>query len=339
MKREYITFLKVFSALAVVLLHTNGVFWRFSYERYWITANCIESIFYFAVPVFFMISGATLIDYRKRYDTKTYFKKRFKSAVLPFITWSIISIVYAIKIGSISVSDLSISVIVDAIVNNRFRSTLWFFLPLFSLYLVIPFISFIPEEKRKVAFKYGILACFFCNSFLPLIFNIMRWQYNTNLYFAIGGHYIIYILLGYYLNRYKLEKTKTYFIYFLGIIGLSIHLFGTWYLSYQIGSIDQTFKGYVGVPCLFYSVSVYLAAMNIFKVQKYKIVNKILNWFSTETLGIYLIHYYLIELFIRVFKVNALSINYRLFGGILIFILSTLISKIIHKIPYLKNIC
>ena len=48
MKRlEYISFLKIFSALAVVFLHTNGIFWTFGYGRYWITANIIESVFYF----------------------------------------------------------------------------------------------------------------------------------------------------------------------------------------------------------------------------------------------------------------------------------------------------
>lgn len=62
-KKEYLTILSVISAIAVVMLHTNGCFWRFSYERYWFTANIIESVMYFAVPVFFMISGATLLDY------------------------------------------------------------------------------------------------------------------------------------------------------------------------------------------------------------------------------------------------------------------------------------
>ena len=59
--RQYITVLSVLSALAVVFLHANGCFWGFSYEPYWLTANVIESVFYFAVPVFFMDSGANLL--------------------------------------------------------------------------------------------------------------------------------------------------------------------------------------------------------------------------------------------------------------------------------------
>jgi len=76
----YINVLAVVSALAVVFLHANGCFWKFSYENYWFSANIIESLFYFAVPCFFMISGATLLDYNERYDTKIYFVKRVKKA-------------------------------------------------------------------------------------------------------------------------------------------------------------------------------------------------------------------------------------------------------------------
>ena len=80
----FLTFMTVISCVAVVILHANGVFWSFSYERVWLTANMLESVFYFAVPVFFMISGSTLLDYRDHYDTRTYAIKRVKKTVIPF---------------------------------------------------------------------------------------------------------------------------------------------------------------------------------------------------------------------------------------------------------------
>lgn len=83
-KKLYIQNLMVISTLAVLFLHMNRVFWSFSYEPYWISADLIESISYFAVPVFFMISGVTLMDYRKRYTTREFFQKRLKKTVLPF---------------------------------------------------------------------------------------------------------------------------------------------------------------------------------------------------------------------------------------------------------------
>lgn len=71
-KSESIMLMNVISMLAVVYMHVNDCFWTFSTERYWKSANVIESVMYFAVPCFFMISGANLMDYRKRYDTKTF---------------------------------------------------------------------------------------------------------------------------------------------------------------------------------------------------------------------------------------------------------------------------
>ena len=77
---NYITFVNVIAALAVLLIHLNS-WYAFSYGPRWAVANALHSILMCAVPLFFMISGATLIDYRKRYDTKTYFKKTFSQDI------------------------------------------------------------------------------------------------------------------------------------------------------------------------------------------------------------------------------------------------------------------
>ena len=66
-RKNYIYLLSVISACAVVFLHTNSIFWTFSYESYWFWTNITECIFYFAVPIFFMISGITLLNYNERY--------------------------------------------------------------------------------------------------------------------------------------------------------------------------------------------------------------------------------------------------------------------------------
>lgn len=84
-KSEYIMLVNVLSMLAVVYMHVNNCFWTFSTERYWKSADVIESVMYFAVPCFFMISGANLMDYRKRYDTKTFLIKRTKKTIIPYI--------------------------------------------------------------------------------------------------------------------------------------------------------------------------------------------------------------------------------------------------------------
>jgi surface polysaccharide O-acyltransferase-like enzyme len=88
----------------VIILHTNGKFWKFSYDnykQYWISANLIECIFYFAVPFFILCIGATLMDFNEKYGLIAYFKRRIKKVVIPLLCWNIIVYyynVYLIKV-------------------------------------------------------------------------------------------------------------------------------------------------------------------------------------------------------------------------------------------------
>jgi len=183
--KKYISVLTVISALAVVFLHANGCFWHFSYEKYWFSANIIECLFYFAVPVFYMITGVTLLDYSERYNTKTYIKKRFFKTFLPFIIWSIIGIFYTKSIGGFHWRDVNFSWFVDVFMNTKLVHIYWFFIPLFSLYMFIPFIAKIPKIQRKNIFLYAILSMFILNVLLPLVFTICGFSYNNSIKFFI----------------------------------------------------------------------------------------------------------------------------------------------------------
>lgn len=90
----YISVLYVVSALSAIVLHANTAFWVYRADRTWLINNFIECLFYFAVPIFFMLVGATLFDYKKRYDTKTFFRKRFTKILIPFIFWSFFGLIF-----------------------------------------------------------------------------------------------------------------------------------------------------------------------------------------------------------------------------------------------------
>lgn len=115
----FLTFMTVISCVAVVILHANGVFWSFSYERVWLTANVLESVFYFAVPVFFMISGSTLLDYRDHYDTRTYAIKRVKKTVIPFLAWSLVALAFQLILKGYTFEKVTAYTVVDTILNSR----------------------------------------------------------------------------------------------------------------------------------------------------------------------------------------------------------------------------
>lgn len=70
----YIDILNILSCFAVVVLHCSGGVFYYQKTRLWFIYMFLQTVAHFAVPVFFMITGANLLDYRKKYDTKTFFK-------------------------------------------------------------------------------------------------------------------------------------------------------------------------------------------------------------------------------------------------------------------------
>ena len=93
----YFDALNVVSCIAVVTMHVNGTsLYTFHHSVSWLSSLFIDCLCYFAVPVFFMLTGATLMDYRKRYNTYEFIKKRFSRTMIPFLFWSVVAIVWCV---------------------------------------------------------------------------------------------------------------------------------------------------------------------------------------------------------------------------------------------------
>lgn len=197
-----LTFIQVVSALAVVTLHTNGCFWSFSAtERYWFTANIIECLCYFAVPVFFMITGITLLDYQDRYTTKEYFKKRVEKTLLPYIAWSLIGVVFLLVTKRVTPDTVTVKWIVNGILSTRgIIEVYWFFQPLFCVYLSIPLFSAVDKTKKMNIAKYLLTLGLFVNIAIPFLNSVfhlgIEWPYQVTvvsgyLFWIWGG--LLYI--------------------------------------------------------------------------------------------------------------------------------------------------
>lgn len=77
----YIDILRILACLCVIYMQCNRIADPYTDTSVYRQRMFVETIAYWAVPVFFMISGATLFDYRERYQTGAYFKKRFLKQV------------------------------------------------------------------------------------------------------------------------------------------------------------------------------------------------------------------------------------------------------------------
>lgn len=334
-KTQYLSTLNVISAIAVVILHTNGCFWTYSADRYWATANVLESVMYFAVPVFFMISGATLLDYRERYSTAEYFKKRALKALIPWFFWATVGLVIALLTPVLYNVDTSWRGIIDAYMNSRMNGTYWFFFPLFSIYLTIPVISLIPKEKRIPIFTYVAGIHLLLSTFLPFFANKLQFSYNSSIEIMTGKNYFLFIVLGYLLHHIDFKRWQRAVLYVLSLGGLLTHLLGTYVLSREAGYIVQTYKGYMAFPSIFYAVGVFV----FFKYLHLPAwVEKGVNYLAKYTFAIYLIHWYVLKIWVYYGGIDTRSMVWRLLGVIPIAAICMLIARLLRFVPGLRKV-
>lgn len=336
MKKNYISILNVLACIGVVILHRFET--GYTSDANFVFEVLIRAIAYCAVPVFFMITGATLIDYRERYDTKTFFKKRLLKVIIPLIIWSIIYFIINFFKGKFSINDLSFKFVFEYFFLVKTNPIFWFFVVIIGIYLAIPVISLIPQETRRKAFLYIIIITFVFNQFLPDLLYHLNLNYNYDLKFPLTySGWISFIFIGYYIDKYEIVKKHRVIIYVLGIIGFLTMVVPTIFISYHKNESCSWFDEYYDAPCVLYSASVFLFFKS--KINNNQIVTKIMpffNFVAPTTLGIYVLHIAIRD-FLRYFY------TYSYFGMNLVLTLSILticfiVVKIVQKIPGLRHI-
>ncbi|MBS6453863.1 MAG: acyltransferase [Butyrivibrio sp.] len=340
----YFDLLNIFACFAVVALHVNGAVHTFAKTRNWVSCMFIEALFYFAVPVFFMLTGATLMNYRKRYDTGAFFKKRIFKTFVPFMIWSIIGICWSIfYTKGMKISDINTPAkFISAVINCKGMGIYWFFPALFSVYLTIPLFSLVDEDKRigkKGIFTYLILVYIVLNVLLPFVCRLTGIQWNSALNAVSCGGYVVWFLIGYLLANTDINKKFRILIYILGLIGFFVYFYLTVQNSFKTGKFDKTYAGYMNIPAIFMGTAVFV----FFKYGKWNFIDKhekavrFVRNLSSASFGVYLIHYYLKDFSIRHFGIDPRSTLYRIVGTFIIYGLSVIIVRGIQKIPVIRK--
>ena len=300
-------------------MHTNGAFWNFveqKYAKYWISANAIESIFYFAVPMFVLCIGATLLDFNEKYGLIEYYYRRFIKVVIPLISWNIILYYYRVYIlKSLPKESLNFEKIWNLYFLNKINKIFGSFRRFLLTYMIIPSIAYVNKSWKIQIYSYCFITLIITNSLIPYLINI----FHPNLYwpYSFKPGYIIYVFPGYIIQNFNFSTTIKFLIYILGFIALLIHLYGTQILTLRYNRIIRTHKGYFNVPCIIYSCSTFL----FIKEYSYfltKIINrKYINMIGSLTIGPFFIHLPMIDTIHKYYKIDRYNFNYRFFCGII----------------------
>ena len=221
---DYISFVKIISAYAVIILHTN-IFLFHDFKNYsrWIFINFIEQFFFFGVPFFVLCIGATLLDFNEKYGLIEYYKRRFLKVILPLIAWNIISYYYRIYfVKNLKKEKFNIIYFLNIYFGSRLYGLFASFHIFIITYMIIPLLAYVEKSKKIQIYYYCFFTLLISQSLIPYIIDIsgikLTWPYTIN------AGYIIYIFSGYIIQNHVFFYSSKILIYLIGIFSFLIQL-------------------------------------------------------------------------------------------------------------------
>lgn len=324
--------IRVIAIYFVIFLHTGSLLTSVSSKIFSVSAayNLART----SVPLFIILSGALLLTKDESY--KDFFKKRYSRILFPWIFWTIIYFFwYAYsKHQSISISSARS-------IYQLFFSGFWFLPLIASIYFFTPLLRIFVRHAKTRDLLFGVALWFVFASIFPFFQLIIGsgLPYNNS-----AVQYIGYFILGYAFVKVKLSKRilhRTIAVFVLSLIISFISIF------LPNGAILNEYPYLFLSPfAVFNSVAFFALLYAVCVLFEKKIpqrAEKIMASMSRATLGIYLIHFIILEI-----SYPAVSLFADSFVPIpllavfiktaVIFLASFCIIYLLQKVPVLKKI-
>ena len=330
----YIDFIRVLAMFLVVLAHACASRLEHGVGSVdWNVAHSLVIITEIAVPLFFMISGSTILNSPKTRSIRYLFKHRLPKILVPFIIWSIITAYFARQIdGTYTYHSFMQSIL--SMYHQPVIIAYWFVYPLISLYLLSPLLKAMVDSLSSTGLNYLLILWFVFMMIIPAVIPVL--PSDIRVYFKaysmskiVFSSYLGYFLLGYKLSQEKHRKTN----WIVGIL-LILILFT---VNIEIGLIDN--KSLWKILNIFSIGSVPFIAGLIFVVLR-SFENKYHHWFSKLieilaplTYGVYLVHGLVINLVEQWFGTRVYFTNFLLTS-----LISLVVIFILSNIPLIRKI-
>ena len=332
--------LRILAAFAVVMLHVSaeGFLGCFPSDE-WEISNIYDSISRWCVPVFFMISGALFLNQDKKISIKTLITKNLFRIVYIFLFWSFCYALYY----SIICNSFNLLEIIRLTLKGPIH--FWFLKVLIGLYIAVPILRAITQEKRLE--EYFIFIAILTAFIIPMLITAISLfdesagesvqKYYDVFRIRIASGYVGYFVLGHYLNTYQLSNVLKRFIYLLGLLSVILVILLTHWYSHHIGEPSEVFYSNLNIFILFESMAVFLMIKPLKFSANY---SSLIVRLSNLTLGIYLIHPLLYLMANDILGINGMSFNQYYFipcYSLIIFAASCLVVFLLKKIPIIKR--
>ena len=326
-QREYsFDLLRVVAMFMVVMIHVSNVYSRdfglISNSSFFVSL-IFNTVSRLSVPIFFMISGALLLN--RKFELKKYLN-RIKKFIIIIIVWDIIYLIWEYLYLGITYDKLYM------LLKEPYRAHLWFLYTILLLYIIQPILRAILNKMNKEAkiillSTWLILSCISITGIInfPHVFSDIS--------------YIGFFIMGKYL--YDFIKTKDLRKYNLILITIMIFTLGlSIILNYNMSlKNDMFYNHYFGYRTPFIIIPSFIFFILIVSNYRKNTINKEIMQLSELSLGVYLIHGIFLDITKEIFNYMFIhsSLGIPIFSSI-IFIFSVISVYYLRKIKLLKEI-
>lgn len=326
----YFDLLSIAACIAVVYLHCNTIAHSFQPTPAWSQALVAEVVFFWAVPVFFMLTGANNIGYREKYDTKTFLLRRMKKLVIPYLFWS--AALYVLLTPSAPDTTLSLGGYVFGVLQNTIEPIYWFFPAIISLTLAMPVLSVLKPHRKLMWYVVG--ASVFLTFFMPYVCRLLDIPSTAAFFLPVAGGFVTYALLGHLLATTEVKTRHVVLVCVIAIACLAIRYGYTYVTSFEMGATNRILFEYNSVFALFPAAAVFLLFKMIPQEGRIQRLAKPITSISGCCFGVYLIHKPIINhLFIGFLGFSYESLFIRAVCPIIVFIIACGVVYLLKKTP------
>ena len=267
----------------------------------------VDYIYIFHVPMFFFISGLCL---NLNMSWRSYFLKKFKSIVIPYIFFGII----IIPSTFIFMTDLSLysllTVVIKYVIQQRY-TTMWFLSALYVseilFYLIVKFSYKYRNQEKANLIVVGFISAFtIIMSIYEAKVNV-AWPWNAD----IGILCISFLSTGYLFKKCFYSKIKKVNATYKFIIAISMCVLGMSMGIISLISSTQRFDlfyGAIGIPYLSITSAILVSIGGLLLCQ-FCSWSRLLQLIGRHTMCIYALHQMLFkQIFFQIFKVSSIPI-------------------------------
>ncbi len=343
--------LRILACLAVITIHVSALKQESSEIQSfaWQTLNVYNALSRFSVPVFVMISGMFMLDPKKELPMNRLYIKYVLRMLAVWVAWEIFYALVHFRNMEYALGAGTVPLFIKTALEGHFH--LWYLPMLIGLYMSTPFLRAITEKCDRRLIEYFLLLFFIftvLRSMLPLFYRPEDPEFNELYYYficfwdkiplAVTGRYLGYYMLGYYLSKYPLSPKIRRTLYVFAAAGafwtVALSLDYALRFAQPRGNYDFFF-----VPVLLTSAGIFVFFLEfVSKLDFGAAASGIIRTMSSCTLGIYLLHAFIIERinklglttssFSPAFSVPLIAISGFIVSFVIVFFYKSLISAL-----------